>query len=515
MNERGSIFRTIFLLVALLTAFGGLRAQDTVSANCDIYIAVPPCPSNPAEKPGYFILMDQQFQNPSKYWNVSKPYDDNGCVFDFIRNQDNVSFPGNAYLWNTNVPSLGCSYSMGEIKTMTVDTSNHTFRSYYFYGSGYVEAKVRQLYCTPGQGSAMWLWSMLDSDDPSVVHPNIRDNNEIDIFETQPNDSSGFNVTYHWRVNEGLRMVENYYRIHNLSNSWTGWTVFGVSWNSDSITWYVNNKKVAGMQMNSKPSGCTAGDPKYFLPPDAPYCLRFNSGPNSVGIHEPVNPSTLPGHLEIEYVRVYKPVGEKAAPITFFSGTWEQLCNSEISFETSNTVLSANYYPDATYSWSSPAFEIQPFDIPGHLPQHHSGKVKIWLKPGVQANQAYPVILSVSLFSHTEQDTAWLYVTDAPPPLPPDNFQAAKIQGPLCVYEIGHPVTNPSTASCEFFNNETQSWQEAAIRTYGNNRYAFFGRYEPQVYVTFKYREKNACGFSEIRESGLVTPVPPPGSCGW
>jgi hypothetical protein len=530
--------RSVLLSVFSLIIFGSIRSQDNNTVNCNIYTDIPACPTNPVDKPGFYIMLNQTFQNPANYWSISRPYDDKGCDFDFMRNQENVSFPcmkstrndpsGNlpdplvanlqdtchAYLWNTNIPVNDCPYSMGEIKTMTVFPSNPSFKSYYFYGTGYVEAKIRQLYCSPGQGSAMWLWCVLDSDDSSIVHPNILDGNEIDVFETQPDDSNSFNLGYHWR-NAELNGVSNYFRIHTSSNSLTDWTVFAVQWNRDSITWYVNNKQVMNMEMTDKPSGCTVGNPKSFFPPNGPFCLRFNSGPNTVGDHNPVLPATLPTHLEIEYVRVYKPEGEKAAPVTFFSGTKDQICNSETSFESSNTILSANYYPDAIYSWSSPAFEIEPFDLPGYLPQHHSGKVKIWVKPSAQGNQSYPVILSTNLQSHTEQDTVWYFICTSGPPTPPDNFQASLIEGTYCFYEISHPIENSSTASCEFFNEDTQTWQKASVRTINNSRYAFYGCFEPQTHVPIEYREKNACGYSEIRHSSLILPLPPPGTCGW
>jgi hypothetical protein len=533
------MFRPCLIFFISMMLFAGARAQDNNTVNCNLYVDVPPCPANPAGKPGYYILLDQAFRDHEKYWNVSRPYDDNGCIFNFMRNPENVTFPckkgsqvatpGNipdpyfpdpddtcyAYLWNTNVPVIDCPYSMGEIKTMTVDTSCQSFKSYYFYGTGYVEAKIRQRYCSPGQGSAMWLWCVLDSDDPSILHPHILDDNEIDVFETQPDDSNCFNLGYHWRMNGDLQKVENYYKIHINPNTYIDWTVFAVRWNRDSITWYVNNKAVCCMEMTGKPSGCTSGNPKSFFPPDGPFCLRFNSGPNTVGEHNPVLPETLPAHLEIEYVRVYKPEGEKAAPITHFSGTKNQISMSENSSDSSKTILSANYYPDATYSWSSPAFEIEPFECPGHMPQHHNGKVKIWVRPSVQGNQSYPVILSTHLLSHSEQDTAWYFICTSAPPLPTDNFQASLAAGPLCFYEISHPVDNPSTAGCEFFNEEAQFWEEASIRIVNGSRFAFYGRFDPLAYVRVKYREKNACGYSEIRNSGLTMPVPPPGTCGW
>jgi len=116
---------------------------------------------------------------------------------------------------------------------------------------------------------------------------------------------------------------------------------------------------------------------------------------------------------------------------------------------------------------------------------------------------------------HSEQDTAWYFVCTSVPPKPPDAFQASLIDGRLCFYEISHLIGNSSTAGCEFFNEDTQSWEEASIRTIGDNRYAFYGRFEPQTYVPIQYREKNACGYSEVRQSGLTMPLPLPGTCGW
>lgn len=526
------------MMVLLLFPVPFLSAQGTAGAGCDLYVNIPPCPLNPQEKPGYFLLLNQSFSDPAAYWNISRPFDDKGCDYNFMRNSENVTFPCNktpsggrnrisarqvkgslestcyACLWNTDTSLLGCPYSMGEIKTMTVDTANHTFKSYYFYGSGYIEAKVRQLYCSPGQGSAMWLWCVLDSDDPSIVHPNILDDNEIDVFETQPADSGSFNLGYHWR-DAGLQKMENYYRVHTSPKAVTGWTVYGLSWNNDSIIWYLNNTRVCGMKMSGKPSGCTSGSPSSYQPPAGPFCIRFNSGPNTVGEHGQVIPGTMPARMEIEYVRMYKPAGEKAAPIKFFSGTVNQICFSENSFDSTHTVLSANYYPDAAYSWSSTAFGIAPYEVPGHQPQHHSGKVKIWVKPGVQPGQSYPLILTTTIFSHTETDTAWILVTGSIPPMPSDEFSASLISGPLCVYEISHPVSSPETAAAEFFDEASGSWKAAEIRKTGNLRSAFFGHYSPQARVNILYREKNACGVSDARNSLLIIPSPPTGTCGW
>jgi len=521
------------VLISLLSA-KELYSQNDGSYFCDVNKIVPVCPSNPLQKTGYYVLLDQTFQNPSKYWTKSKYGDDKGCDFDFMRNQQNVTFPcypgqaGDttqtcfAYLWNTNVQLMsGCNYSMGEIKTMTVDAANDTFKSYYFYGSGYIEAKVKQAYAQKGQGSSMWLWSMLDSDDPSIVHPNILDNNEIDVFETQPNSSYIFNTTYHWRMEAGLQQVENAGKIYLRNEDFskydytTNWTVFAVEWNAQSISWFVNNVMVYTMDMGGTPSGCTIGSPDHYFPPIGPFCIRFNSGPNTVGSHDPVEPGTLPVHMEIEYVRVYKADGEKAAPITIFSGSANQICSTENSFESSNTILSANYYPDAAYDWSSPAFEIQPYDKPGHAPQHHNGKVKVWVNPGIQGDTVYPIYLTTTLPYHSEKDTIYYFLAGSAPPLPQNDFEAVPGDAPGCLYEISKPVNSSSTISCEYFDYETGLWKEATIKKINDQRIAFFGSYEPYTRVLIQYREKNSCGYSEIRYASLTTPVPVPGSCRW
>ena len=245
----------------------------------------------------------------------------------------------------------------------------------------------------------------------------------------------------------------------------------------------MNNQEIYTMEMDAEPSGCAIGDPDAFYPPNSPFCLRFNSGPNTVGVHDSVLPETLPAHLEIEYARVYKPVGEKASPITLFSGTEGQMYITENSMESSQTILKANYYPDADYSWSSPAFEIAPYDFPDFQPQHHSGKVKIWIKPGIQGGREYPVILNTALLSHEEQDTAWFFVCTEVPPVPQNTFQASLKEGPLCLYEILHPLENPSTSGCEFFDEATQTWNEAPIRIIGATRYAMYGTFDPLTHV--------------------------------
>ncbi|MEI7580127.1 MAG: family 16 glycosylhydrolase, partial [bacterium] len=298
------------LLLVLISVTNSLYSQAPFE-RCHIDLTVPPCPANPLQKPGYYVLLDQDFRNPLKYWNIHHPEDAGECKWDFIQNQNNVTFPCssseqmdtgyynfdqvinppkfNCYadLWNTNVSLNGCAYSKGEISTHTIDYNNNTFMNYYFYGSGYFEAKVK-LFAAQGQGSAMWLWGVQDKDDPNITFPNILDNNEIDVFETLPNATDLFDVTYHWRQTPGMEAVEESQTIHLIPYDYTqNWTVFAVEWNENSITWFVNNELVYNIEISEQPKNCPSGNgATHYFPPIAPYCLRFNTGSNTVGDHE-------------------------------------------------------------------------------------------------------------------------------------------------------------------------------------------------------------------------------------
>ena len=529
---------TIILPFIFVFVIDESYSQNYTQASCQWDIVVPGCPNNTLQKQGYNVLLYQIFINPDLYWNKSGRYDDtDSCLKFFMRNPANVTYPcsavGNlddsssntdqainpsqykcyANIWNTNVSyKPGCDFSMGEMKSFS--TQDSTFKSYYFYGSGYFEAKVK-LFARQGQGSSMWLWSVSDADDPTISHPDILDNNEIDVFETRENSTDLFDITYHWRKIPGLDVVEKSHTIRLIDYDYSAsWTVFAVEWNEQRIRWFVNNEMVDEFYMSESPGTCTIGNPAHFYPPIGPFALRFWSGPNFVGPHNPPEAWTMPVNMQIEYVRVYKKVGEKAAPIKIFAGIKNQICIAENSFGSSKTVLTANYYPDANYTWSSPAFEIEPYEIPGHWPQHHNGKVKVWVKPGIQGNQTYPIYLTTTMPYLTEQDTIYYFIA-APNPLPPNSFEATKVLSSACLFEINNPIYNSSTFECEFYNDENQLWQEATIRIKNGQRYAFFGHYDPYTFVPISYREKNSCGNSEIRYSSLTTPSVQPGECGW
>lgn len=220
--------------------------------------------------------------------------------------------------------------------------------------------------------------------------------------------------------------------------------------------------------------------------------------------------------MEIEYVRVYKKEGEKASPIKIFSGSKNQICSSSNSSETSNSVLLANYYPDAVYTWSSSAFEFEPYEKPGCLPEHHREKVKIWIKQNIQPNHSYPIYLTTSLPYHIEYDTVYYFITANVPPIPPNFFLASGIYGTGCFFEISNPINNSTTLRCEYYDDELSIWLEAKIKTIGGQRYAFFGYYQPSTFVNIHYREYNSCGYSQVRNSSLTTPPPPTNPpCGW
>ncbi|MFH1297774.1 MAG: glycoside hydrolase family 16 protein [Bacteroidota bacterium] len=516
-------------------------AQENISDYCHIGCAeiqayVNPCPNNPSQKPGYYLLLNEHFypSTVNQHWNISINGDDGSeCTWSFRKNPDNVTYelyeplPLNdglppqppqaaiyhAKIWNTNVPvPPDCPYSCGEIKTLSV--LNDYFKSYYFYGSGYVEAKVK-IYAEDGQGAAMWLWCVQDPDEFLTPYHNIfLDSNEIDIFETHDN-STIFDVTYHWKTYPENNLVEESHCVDLHNHAFTYWTVFALEWSDNYIKWFVNNTLIHQIDIPGTPAPSCGMPGIEYISPSGPFCLRFGSGPNAVGDHNtPVDPGTLPKYMEIEYIRVYKKEGELASPIKIFDRS-PRICITSNSSSNSDKIISANYYPNAVYQWSSPAFEFESFQFPNSNPHRHHNKMKIWVKSGVEPNQTYPIYLTVSFpWGHVEYDTCYITVIGDVPSQPPDLFFAEQ-SGNGCFFHVLNPILDETTTSCQFFDFITQTWRPGSIEQIASTRYAAdYWQYEPGETYQIRLRERNVCGYSENRNSQLTMPPPPP-NCLW
>ena len=49
------MYRPVLIIVFILLCAGRLSSQDINSAFCDIFKIIPSCPTNPVDKPGYYI----------------------------------------------------------------------------------------------------------------------------------------------------------------------------------------------------------------------------------------------------------------------------------------------------------------------------------------------------------------------------------------------------------------------------------------------------------------------------
>jgi beta-glucanase (GH16 family) len=507
------------LFFAMMMLSAGMTAQNTLfdiiyclngGENKSVGISKLPSP-NPPGKPGWNLIFSDEFQSDSlspARWNHSTPWDDgNGsCVRSFAFNPENAAIEnGNARIINTADTYLpGCQYSGGEIKTMSVRDS--AFSSYYFYAPGYLETRVK-LFNKTGQGAACWLWAVGTPENPGLSGPW----NEIDLFEINGVNNNIFTGTYHWTYNN-VHVSQN----HNvyLTDSTqqydleTNWTTFGLEWDTASVKWYVNNVLVKELDFSLIPPFCIPA--AHYSIPLSPFCIRFSTSSNTVGNQSVVaTPADFPQSMLVDYVRVYKKSGQKAAPIMMQDGRY-QICSTAISPATSAKIIRTRYYPDATYEWSSPAFEMEKVISPVPQPPE---QMLLWIKPGITAGQTYPVYLkAIFPANYTEYDTADIFIASEIPGLPPDNFVPAQIDS-LCYFSISAPVA-PHTAACEYSLDNGINWLNGDISTTDGVDTCSFGMFKPDEHVEFAFREQNGCGWSPVRFSEMTMPAAPAG-CKW
>lgn len=465
---------------------------------------------NPIDRPGWNLIFHDEFDFDSldaAKWNRSTPFDDgNGsCIRKFAVNPANITVGnGHAQIINSADQLLpSCPFSAGEIKTMSVrDTS---FNSFYFYATGYVEARIK-LFSKTGQGAAMWLWSVGTPNDPGGPGPW----SEIDVFELNGINSNVVDGTYHWSF-EGTHTSQ----LHNLFlNSGQGlydlttnWTIFGIEWRSDTIYWYINNILVKKLDLHRIPPFCLEAD--NYSPAEYPYSLRFGTGPNSVGnMNLQASSGDLPQQMLIDYVRAYRKAGEKASPITTSDGI-NQLCIASGDPEDPAKIIWAPWYPGVVHSWTSPSFDLVPENSAIPRP---AGKIRILPKTGLLPGNSYPVMLH-TLFpgGREEYDTLQILITDGPPPPPLNDFEAAVIDS-SCYYLLRKPAAS-NLSGGQYSRDGGNTWVSAARTTSGAGWFNLF-RIRPGSISNFLWRETNACGHSETLTAAFTAPPPIPG-CKW
>ncbi len=511
--------RIYILLILLLITQGRMVAQNTVfdilyclNGGENKSVGIPKLPNpDPPGKPGWNLIFSDEFQsaglNPA-HWNCSRPGDDGGgnCAREFAVNPANIAVDaGNARISNTIDAAVpGCAYSCGEIKTMSVlDTA---FRSFYFYAPGYLETRVK-LFSKTAQGSSCWLWAVGTPENPGLPGPW----NEIDIFELNGVNQNIVTGTYHWTYdtlhvsqNQAIFLTDSS-QLYDLT---TNWTTFGLEWDTTSVKWYVNHTLVKELDMGVIPPFCIHA-PHYSLPV-APFCIRFGTGYNSIGNQGSVaNPADFPQSMLVDYVRVYKKAGQMAAPIIMQDGQY-QICATASSQANSDKVIRSRYYPDVTYEWSSPAFDMMKMASVTLQPPE---KMLIWIKPGITAGSAWPVYLKASFpGNYTEYDTAYIYIAPDVPAIPPDNFTAVRHDS-SCYFSVATTLQQ-GIAAGSYSTDNGNTWVAGRHQPGTGTDFCSFGNFKPGETINFAFRTENGCGISPVRYSALTMPAPPPG-CKW
>ncbi len=510
------VFLALFVSSVLLN---NMEAQNTpwdilycLNGGENKSMGISPIPfPNPPEKPGWNLIFSDEFitdsLNPER-WNRSTPGDDKygECLRGFAINPKNIVIEnGSAKIFNSIDQQMpGCPYSFGEIKTMSVrDTA---FKSYYFYAPGYLETRVK-LFTKTGQGAACWLWGIGTPENPGTPGPW----NEIDVFELNGVNNNIFNGAYHWTYN-GTHVSQS----HNiyLTNSGqpydlsVNWTTFGLEWDTTSIKWFVNNQLVKELDLTKIPPFCIPSP--HYNQPVAPFCVRFNSGYNTVGNQSGIpNAADFPQAMFVDYVRMYKKTSSKASSIAI-TDEQNQICATATSPETSQKTISSPYYPNIVTSWTSPGFEMKKVLLP--IPQPPD-EMLIWKKPNITAGQSYPIFLEAHFPSgYSEYDTISLYISPDVPALPSDEFVPSQVDS-QCRFAIKTPV-HANIFGCDYSLDNGLTWLPGTIHQQGGISTCNFGTFKPGQQVDFAFREQNSCGYSPVLYSSRTMPDPPTG-CQW
>jgi hypothetical protein len=320
-----------------------------------------------------------------------------------------------------------------------------------------------------------------------------------------------FNGTYHWTYND-VHISQNH-KVYLTESSQpydlsANWTTFGLEWDTAVIRWYVNNVLVKELDLTRIPPFCLESDG--YTRPEVPFCIRFNSGNNTVGNQSTVaDPAGFPQAMLIDYVRIYQKAGHKACPVVIRDGL-PQICATATSPADSAKFIHAPYYPGVDYQWTADAFELQDIALPRPQPP---GRKLVWIKPGVEPGKTYPISVKATFpDGYMESDTANIIIAQGPPAIPAGDFTAFQV-GSLCRFAISSPVTQDITAADYSLDNGV-SWDQADIFPEGIGQICRFGEFQPGQQVSFRLREQNSCGYSPEATATLVMPAPPTG-CTW
>ncbi|MCK9923869.1 glycoside hydrolase family 16 protein [Frankia sp. AgPm24] len=159
------------------------------------------------------------------------------------------------------------------------------------YTYGYYEGRVR----IP-RGNGFWpsMWQLPAGATGGAGWP---DTGEMDVFEIPGNNPTEYHFTAHWGGGGGECNHPCSPQQATISDASAGWHVFGLDWEPDGLTWYVDGVK-RGHTVSDP--GAVKNTPFYVI---ANFSVGGTWGPLGGG----VDASTpFPASMDIDYLRVYQ-----------------------------------------------------------------------------------------------------------------------------------------------------------------------------------------------------------------
>lgn len=241
------------------------------------------------------MVFDDEFSGTSldtTKWITCYPWDNNGCTNSndgslnwYAPGQVSVSggYLHLTALHQTVVGSDGKTYNYvsGMVTTAQHDNPPQTPAKFAFtYGYMEMRAEMPNESGQPGLWPAFWLLPTSEAWPP-----------EIDAFEGASNYPSQASMTYHWSCPPNYCSDQtNYIAGSDLS---AGYHTYGVDWEPNSITWYVDGQ----VEKTYTNTSTISNVPMYVL---VDLAVDGNSG-------YAVTPNTpFPATMNVDYVRVWQ-----------------------------------------------------------------------------------------------------------------------------------------------------------------------------------------------------------------
>ena len=251
-----------------------------------------PGPPNPVEKPGWKLVLDDEFDGPAlnaSLWMTGFPW---GRCGDTAFNTDgaNMSFADGAVrLTAKQEPVHGFCFNWDASGAFTPFHKDFEYSTGMLYSAqpfkyGYFECRFRAPK-SPGFNAAFWLYG------PKAE--------EVDVFEIVAEDKGAAQMTLHWKDRDPLVNTSQWIR-HVLPSGPSfdaGFHTFALEWTPEKVAWYLDNWEVPQPFLTRLTQG------RHI--PDVEMNVILTLGVGGMG-GDPDATTVFPAHFDVDYVRVYQ-----------------------------------------------------------------------------------------------------------------------------------------------------------------------------------------------------------------